>query len=352
MSRPDPEPPIRDQFLREAAAWFARMRGPEAEASREEFEKWLKRGALHRQAYNRAAEIFAMGKVLAEEGDASPSAQPGPERRHRRLAWAAMSALLVLAAAGWFALGAIVPGEAPKFQIADKEAPDSPGQRLAAEDKVTARTVRLADGSTLILRPGAVVDVRLTASERRLRLERGQARFQVAHDRRPFTVFAGQGRVTARGTLFDVALSPDRRVMVRLIEGAVDVSFPRRSPDAAEPVIRRLRPGETISFPLEEPARAQRSATPARAETVETRASISAPDVTRDFESISIAELVAAANRRAERPIRLAEPAIGDRRVSGRFRIDDTALLAQRLASLFDLNADLDDRREIVLHTQ
>ena len=66
MSEPETGPPAEDQLLQEAAAWFARMRGPDAEASRDEFEAWLARGALHRRAYNRAAEIFAMGKVLGD----------------------------------------------------------------------------------------------------------------------------------------------------------------------------------------------------------------------------------------------------------------------------------------------
>ena len=55
MSEPDRDRP-QGQLFEEAAAWFARMRGPDAEASRDEFEAWLARGALHRSAYNRAAD--------------------------------------------------------------------------------------------------------------------------------------------------------------------------------------------------------------------------------------------------------------------------------------------------------
>ncbi len=45
-------------FYDEAADWFARMRGPDADLHRAAFEAWLERGALHRAAYNRVAEIF------------------------------------------------------------------------------------------------------------------------------------------------------------------------------------------------------------------------------------------------------------------------------------------------------
>jgi len=36
----------------------------------------------------------------------------------------------------------------------------------------------------------------------------------------------------------------------------------------------------------------------------------------------------------------LAGPAIGERRISGRFRIDDPEILAERLAALFDFTVD------------
>ena len=55
-----------DALDAQAAHWFARMRAPDAEASREAFETWLAERPEHRSAYSRAAEIFAMGKLLAE----------------------------------------------------------------------------------------------------------------------------------------------------------------------------------------------------------------------------------------------------------------------------------------------
>src|SRR3954468_14837834 len=101
MTGPDGDPPIEGQLLEEAATWFARMRGPEAEASRARFEAWLARGALHRRAYNRASEIFAMGKLLAGEADAEPDAAQRPERRRRRTIVLACAALLLLCAGGF-----------------------------------------------------------------------------------------------------------------------------------------------------------------------------------------------------------------------------------------------------------
>ena len=80
MTIPEGQPEEGDDALaREAAHWFARMRAPDANASRAEFEAWLAQGPEHRVAYNDAAEIFALGKLLAEPGE-----QGGEARRIER----------------------------------------------------------------------------------------------------------------------------------------------------------------------------------------------------------------------------------------------------------------------------
>ncbi|HEU0094975.1 MAG TPA: hypothetical protein VFQ52_00875, partial [Rhizomicrobium sp.] len=69
----------------------------------------------------------------------------------------------------------------------------------------------------------------------------------------------------------------------------------------------------------------------------------------RDFEATPVSKLVALANSAAVRPIRLADTSLGAQLVSGRFRVDDTELLARRLGALFGRGVDTGDPREIVL---
>jgi transmembrane sensor len=340
MSGPEPVPPTRDQLLQEAATWFARMRGPEADASREEFEAWLRRGALHRQAYNRASEIFAMGKVLAEDAEAASNGQR-PDRRRRSsssIAWA-LVALLLLVGAGWFAFGGTGMDER-KPPIADGTGALPPAQILSTMSG-GPRTVRLADGSLVTLESDSLLEVRLGASERRLDLRRGSGRFQVFRETRPFVVHAGGGSVVARGTIFDVGYARDRSISVRLIEGSVDVSYPARA-NAGEVVTttRRLQPGETVSYGAATEAGARSAPAGHRATQSVAEAVTAAPQPSRDFDNVTLGSLIEIANRGSALPIRLAGPALAERRVSGRFRIDDTTLLAERLAVLFDLALD------------
>jgi transmembrane sensor len=85
------------------------------------------------------------------------------------------------------------------------------------------RAVNLADGSIVELGPESAVEVRYSAAERGLELTRGQAVFTVAKNpNRPFVVRAGNGTVTAIGTVFNVRRSSGD-VQVRVLEGTVAV---------------------------------------------------------------------------------------------------------------------------------
>lgn len=332
MSGSEPVPPTRDQLLEEAATWFARMRGPNAEASRDEFEAWLRRGALHRQAYNRASEIFAMGKVLADDepdGGADTGSKASRTSRIRRVLVVA-GLLIVLGAAGLFAIGRFTPwgDEGPPLASGDRGLPPPEIIRTTS----AARTVRLADGSLVTLQADSQLEVRLWPSERRLNLRTGRARFEVFHEVRPFIVNAGGGSVVAHGTIFDVGFEHDRRVTVRLIEGSIEVTYPARRQ------IRRLGPGQALSYDIEpREAGAAAAPSPVRIEDMASGMDTASPSVVREFDRVTLAALVAAANRGASRPIRLLGDTVAGLQVSGRFRTDDTARLAERLALVFDL---------------
>jgi transmembrane sensor len=342
----DPEQASQDRLLQQAAQWFASMRGPDAEARRAEFEAWLARGALHRAAYNRATEVFALGKLLAEGPDSEAAIVRSAPSPRRRFAIAAVAAAMLAAGTAWLGMrndprdwaAADSAGQQPArsaLQVAELDAADAP------------KSVRLADGSVVKLRAGTSIAVDYEAASRRLTLKRGGARFFVAHEARPFLVQAGGGTVAAHGTVFDVGLASDRRVTVRLIEGVVDVTLPAFTANGTRKAgLRRLRPGEAVSFAAPAgPASADAAPQPDRG-SVRAGAEAAEPE---EFVSISLAELVRLADHGASKPIRLAGPAVGRLRVSGRFRIDDSELLAGRLAALFDLAIDRSDASAIVL---
>jgi transmembrane sensor len=329
----DHEAPDRDGRVRineEAARWFARMRGPDAEHSGAAFEEWLSRSGLHREAYNRVAEVFALGKSLkAAETPARSSASRRPVL--------AMSLLATcLAAVAGFVLLAPQPGarlpspEQGRPRVADN------GPHFVVQPG-DVRTLRLMDGSVVTLDSGAVLDVRFDGIRRSLDLRAGRARFDVAHERRPFVVEAGGSWVTARGTMFDVSVLDGRMLKVALYRGTVDVLS--RSSNSAPMSTTRLEAGRQLAFGT--------SSGPAAVPI--SRHQIDWPQAFVDYDHAPLATVVEAANLYGLKPIRLVTPDLGALRVSGRFRLSDTDHLADQLAAVFALRVDRSGFDEIRL---
>lgn len=311
-----------NQLQREATEWFVRMRGEDAGRHRADFERWLARGALHRTAYNRIANLYSAGKRV--NWDNLPP--PQPVRGAAKRMW--MASIGIIALAGFVAWRVIavpmVPGNT-ELHASHIE----PGQKSGAIQYATRlgeiRTVRLSDGSKLTIDTDSLVTVDFGQDLRQLRLERGRARFEVAHELRPFVVDAGDTEVIARGTLFDVAYFQDARVRVQLLRGAVDV---KRRAATDGPSTIRLQPGEGVLY--DGKAAAQFLAgSGGEAEDW--------PTGMVEFRKARLADVITQMNRYAIAKITLADPRLGDVKVSGVFRIDDPEQLANHLALLLGL---------------
>jgi transmembrane sensor len=86
------------------------------------------------------------------------------------------------------------------------------------------RQIPLNDGSRVTLDTGSQIAVEYRAEARTVRLESGEALFEVAKDpQRPFLVQAGKIRVRALGTAFLVRRRSDDDVDVTVTKGVVDV---------------------------------------------------------------------------------------------------------------------------------
>ncbi|WP_188064325.1 FecR family protein [Sphingobium sp. KCTC 72723] len=346
--------PRQDQLLEEASFWFARMRGPDAEQYRADFDAWLALGAVHLGAYNRAGEIFALGKFLAESPNAAADGDGGEHysapSRWRGLAILA-SILLVVGIGAWVGQDSFSTmfGRTPEIALVDPAAaPD--GQRLSTVGGAR-RSFRLDDGSTVTLDAESVLSTTFDSQRRALRLERGRARFEVAHETRPFVVLAGGGSVTARGTIFDVIINQESGVTVRLLRGAVDVVRPSEAGDADpdKQATTRLVPGEVLSFG---DGRMPDLAATTKVRDVVAGAALPDIPVAKEFDMAPLSQVIAEANRGAAIPIRVADPAVGALKVSGRFRVDNPELTADRLAALFDLKIDRTRHDEILLRSR
>jgi len=191
-----------------AARWAVRAdAGALGPDEQRELETWLAADSRHRGAYVRArAQWVDLDRLAALQGPAG-----GTDGRFP----AAGLSRRQLLAAGIAAIGFL--GGGLSWLIVRE------GQERYTSGIGEVRRIALEDGSTLLLNTASEVTVRLTKQQRGIRLVRGEALFEVAHDKsRPFIVQANDTAVRAVGTAFAVRLEA-AQVDVTVTEGVVEV---------------------------------------------------------------------------------------------------------------------------------
>lgn len=212
-----------------AAEWIARRERDDWDGAGEQvLQEWIAADFNNRAAWLRlnaawqktarlrslkttvpAGVVPAPGEMHLPFFEAAANAEAVPDRMqpksltHRRIyaAAAGVAAISLIAGVLYF----LFPGASYRTDIG------------------AVQTVPLSDGSRVTLNTRTEIRVDVTDVQRRIRLERGEAYFEVAKDpSRPFVVEAGNRRIVAVGTQFSVRReAADVRVLVT--EGAVRV---------------------------------------------------------------------------------------------------------------------------------
>ncbi len=230
---------------------------------------------------------------------------------------------------------------------------------LSAPQPPAPSTRVLADGTVVELNGAAVIAADFSATERRVRLERGEAHFTVTKDAaRPFTVTAAGVSVRAVGTAFNVRLA-DAAVEVLVTEGQVRLQPP---PAAAAPGHSpSAQPAQSAAAPelmLAARQRAIVATTPATAAIAPDVATFTPSEIARvlawqhrllNFTATPLGEVVAALNRRNATQLVLADPELATLRVSASLRSDNIHGFVKLLETGFAVGAEPRGDAEIVL---
>lgn len=331
MSDPGKDARTDDVVRAEAIAWLTRLQSSSDGDDHSAFEAWYAADARHADIYDGVLDNWDRMAVAAHTpaGEARGRLSTRPDARPAsRTALAAVAALVlvILSGIGVHQLGLFGSSRSDPAEIASQIG--------------EIRIITLSDGSHVTLDTNSTLAIAYSASERRLTLARGRARFDVAHDaKRPFVVTAGSGMVIAHGTIFDVDLQGPR-VTVSLLRGSVEVR------EAASGQVGEARPGRLLA-PGQRLVLEQRTppGAPTALRTSETRW----PTGMLSFEDAPLTEVVAAANRYNSTKIVLADPAIGAMRFTGTFAATDAPGFARMIAATFNLNFSRDDHGNLIL---
>lgn len=249
-----------------------------------------------------------------------------------RRAFVAAAAVLVLGLCGWWYYATQVAGR--DYFVNDTVAP----QQLA-----------LRDGSTVHLDARSALRVDFSGHDRRVRLEAGQAHFEVAHDAaHPFIATAAGVAVRAIGTAFTVRLA-STAVEVLVEEGRVEVALATTPPaNATVPAAPSLQLGAGERAVV---ARADAAASPQieKVEAPELREALAWHRRTVVLEGVPLAEVIARFNRRNAVQLVLADDALRDRRLGGVLALDQVDAFVALLERGGDIVAERRSPEEIVL---
>ena len=317
--------------LAEAVAWRINLSDIEIETS-PDFEAWWN-DPENARAWATVAGLWdyldqmahAPELVAARQAALSDARRASTQRRapvlHRRALGAIAAALVV--GVGW---GAV------QWMHRPDDYRTSQGER---------RIITLADGSRISLDASSEVTVRYTPNARELHLLHGQARFDVTHDiERPFSVVAGEQKIIATGTAFNVDIAGPK-VLVTLIEGHVVVvdenprQITREWPRSVE-----LRAGQQLA--------AAPTAPPA----------VGSADIVRVtawtngqimFDNEMLSSVVARVNRYSSTQVVIADPRVATMRISGVLNAGDINGFVDIVTHYLPVRATINGASEIAL---
>lgn len=212
---------IGDNIRLEASIWIAKIDGghlPESDIS--DFIEWAKRSPRHEEELRHQAVIWdTLDEILNVD---TLTAQKTSERR-RFVLWP-MPAFTALAAAAATLLIIGIYTFLALENPDDTMATSGVTSGLFVTQVGEKRSVTLSDGSIITLNTDGQVEVDIQPDSRNIRLLKGEALFEVAHDKnRPFSVTAGSAVIKALGTIFAVHIQ-DKNIEVIVEDGRVKLS--------------------------------------------------------------------------------------------------------------------------------
>ena len=319
----------------EAANWLARLdRGGLENAERLALRRWLSEDPRHAAALRSSVAIWEDFDSLAR--DLGIERTLGMRRERRRSLFA--TSVVVASAVGIVALLAFLVATRP----GDDGVPAN--YELVVETGLGEhRTLSLPDESEASLNSDTRLDVTYTPAMRHVRLQKGEARFQVTHDaKRPFAVFANGRIIEAVGTAFVVKIDDDK-TLVSVSEGRVlvaaalddtqSIGEPIESTEIDSAKRRLLLSGEELEFAEEqtEVRKYDPDAFQRRLAWTEGRMIFDdepLPDVIEEFA------------RHSEIVIELSEPSLAEAKVTGNFVLGDVDAFLEAIEIAFGIRAD------------
>ena len=342
----------------EAAAWVARFDAGDVSAKDQAaFQAWLNCSALHRQAVAEYGNFWSEFDKLGQLTDSIGAEREFGTQARRSFVFSGAKGWLAACAAAivvMVTVGGVLRLEVlDRLQVPDRRQlpsrqhiPDRPSARQSYATAVGAqKRFALADGSLVTLNTNSRIDVEILGNRRDIHLVRGEAYFEVVHDKtRPFTVHANRYVVRDIGTAFAVHLLDKCLVNVRVTKGSVEIAARTREGKVADGAksLGIIVAGHDVVF----------------GQKIERAEVVSDAELGRKlawrqgqliYSGQPLAEVLADISRYSDIQIELADPALRDLPVGGSFSANQTDAILAALENNFGIHAEWIDARHVRL---
>ncbi|MEQ1528204.1 MAG: FecR family protein [Methylococcales bacterium] len=285
----------------QALAWFARLQDSNVnQADKDAFADWLAASASNQIAYDKVIKLWqspALNTALSRY--AAIPLQPALPKRHPQY-WAAAACVVLMSA--WIS---IASGWVDRWQA---DVATGTGEQ---------RRELLADGSTLILNTDSAVKIDINGNHRGVKLLSGEVYFEVQPDKTwPFIVATAQGTVRVVGTRFTVKAEETTQVDVE--SGIVACT-------SEQGESRQLIAGQHTSIA------SQSVATITQIDPSRAFAWLKGRLI---FQDQPLAEVIAELDRYLPGAILIADAKLGQTRITGNYKLEDTAAIVRSLADI------------------
>jgi transmembrane sensor len=307
-----------------AAQWIVRReKGGWNATDQIEFDSWLAEAPGNRIAYLRLTDVWNRAGRLKALDQPARRRFLGFHRGDLLKPLARVAALFILAAA----IGAA--GYAYLSRTNDTRYATGIGER---------EIISLADGSRIELNTQTVLRLSHEAGKRIVKLESGQAYFDIKHDAaHPFVVLTGQHRVTDIGTKFEVRTDASH-VQVTLFEGSAQFESDNAS----------LTRQNAILVPGDVAVATAQSMRIVRKPTQKLMAELGWRHGVIVFDHTTLADAASEFNRYNRKKLIVTDPKIARLTIGGTFQTTNTQQLTQLARDIFGLTIE-DRGAEIVI---
>lgn len=335
------------EIYEQAIAWRRRLTSQDKDKMVEmQFQDWLDQSELHEEIYGRAVTMWeAFGQIDEKtletnvDGHSSAHVSPLPQANTLRyVPWYGIAATIVIAIVLLSVM--LMPN-----QMDPQQASLNHELKVYSSDKGQLDIVLLSDGTEVVLGADSQISVSFSEAERSVRLNAGEAFFDVEKDiRRPFIVSAGHMKIEVLGTEFDVTTFEDQQ-SVAVAEGYVEVSFPYmlRSKPTSLVSRKKLKPGQTISAGLD---------TGLRKVSIVAARDIGAWRGGRlMYDGVPLTKVLADLNRYSKRPIEFLgeKNMLETMKLRGGFKVENLEETLSSIALIHKLSVDISNPEKIII---